>query len=122
MEIQEHPLTSKEFMDGLIRLGLILFLVIACIRVFSPFLNLMLWALILGVTLYPIHQKLAGKMGGRNGRAATTIVLIGLLLIGVPFVMLASSLADQLTGLHEAGDPVPHLGEVGGRVVGPGRE
>lgn len=102
MDTKEHPLTSSEFMDGLIRVGLVLMLVVACFRVFSPFLNLMLWALILGVTLYPTHQKLAAKMGGSNSRAATTIVLVGLLLIGVPAVMLASSLANQLTGLYEA--------------------
>ncbi len=102
MEQQEHPLTSKEFIDGLIRIGLILLLLVACFRVFSPFMNLMLWALILGVTLYPLNQKLAAKLGGSHSRAATAIVLTGLLLIGVPFVMLASSLADQLTGLHES--------------------
>ena len=102
METQDHPLTSGEFMDGLIRVGLVLLLVVACFRVFSPFLNLMLWALILGVTLYPTHQKLAAKMGGSDSRAATVIVLIGLLLIGIPAVMLASSLANQLTGLYEA--------------------
>ena len=102
MEQQEHPLTSSEFMDGLIRVGLVLLLVVACFRVFSPFLNLMLWALILGVTLYPSHQKLAARMGGSNSRAATTIVLLGLLLIGAPTIMLASSLANQIAGMHEA--------------------
>lgn len=102
MDTKEHPLTSSEFIDGLIRVGLVLFLVVACFRVFSPFLNLMLWALILGVTLYPSHQKLAQKMGGKDARAATVIVLIGLVLLGGPFIMLASSLADQLTSLYDA--------------------
>ena len=36
-----------------------------CYRVFSPFLVLMVWAVILAVTLYPLHQWLAARMGGR---------------------------------------------------------
>jgi hypothetical protein len=30
-----------------------------CFHFFSPFLTMMLWALILAVTLYPLHQMLA---------------------------------------------------------------
>ena len=48
----------------LIRAGLILALVMLCYRIFSPFLVLMVWALILAVTLYPLHQC-AGRQDGR---------------------------------------------------------
>jgi predicted PurR-regulated permease PerM len=102
MNKQTDPLTNEQFMDGLIRTGLVMMLVVACFQVFSPFLNLMLWALILSVTLYPMHQKLAGKMRGNNGRASTLMVLVGLVLLGWPFIILAASVVDQLTGLYEA--------------------
>ena len=48
----------------LIRAGLILALVMLCYQVFSPFLVLMVWALILAVTLYPLHQA-AGRQDRR---------------------------------------------------------
>ena len=99
---QGHPITAAEFVDSLVKVGLVGMMVIMCFRVFSPFMNLMMWALILGVTLYPMHQTLAGKLGGRQGRAATVIVLAGMLLLGVPSVMLASSMADQLTNIHDS--------------------
>ena len=51
-------------LDVLIRAGLILALAMLCYQVFSPFLSLMTWALILAVTLYPLHQSLAAKIGG----------------------------------------------------------
>ena len=45
-----------------------------CYRIFSPFLTLMVWALILAVNLYPLHRSLAAKLGGKQGLAATLIV------------------------------------------------
>jgi predicted PurR-regulated permease PerM len=95
-------LTPKDLMDVFIRLGLVVLLVVLCFRVFSPFLGLMLWALVLAVTLYPIHQGLANRMGGRQGRAATVFVLSGLILIGAPVVMLSTSAAENVSSLYQA--------------------
>jgi len=97
-----RKLLSKDLLDVLIRVGLIAFLVVLCVKIFSPFMGLVLWALILAVTLYPLHQKLAKRMGGKQGRAATLVVLAGLLLIGVPSVMLASSFATNVHDVHAA--------------------
>jgi predicted PurR-regulated permease PerM len=88
-----RKLLSKDFMDAVIRIGLLAFLVVMCVRVFAPFANLMLWALILAITLYPLQQRLARRLKGRQGCAATLLVVAGILLIGVPTVMLGGSLA-----------------------------
>ena len=53
-------------LDVLIRAGLVLALAAVCFQVFSPFMSLMMWALILAVTLYPMHQSLASRIGGRQ--------------------------------------------------------
>jgi predicted PurR-regulated permease PerM len=86
-------------LDVFIRAGLILALLMLCFRVFSPFLNLMIWALILAVTLYPLHQSLAAKLGGRQGLAATLIVLLGIVVAVVPTAALMSSLGDSVRSL-----------------------
>ena len=83
-------------LDVLIRAGLILALVMLCYRVFAPFLTLMVWALILAVALYPMHQYLAAKIGGKQGLAATIVVLLGVTLIIVPTAVLMSSLGDSV--------------------------
>ena len=88
-----RKLLSKDLTDTLIRVGLIAFLVVVCVRVFGPFANLALWALILAVALYPLHQQLANRLKGRHGLSATILVLSGLLLIGVPTTMLGGSFA-----------------------------
>jgi predicted PurR-regulated permease PerM len=54
---------SQDLTEIMVRLGLIAFLVVMSVRIFSPFMGLMMWALILAVTLYPLHQKIAKKLG-----------------------------------------------------------
>ena len=97
-----RAMTVEQFTDALIRVAIVALLVVAALRVFSPFMDLMLWALILAVTIYPSHQKLATKLGGSQGKAATLIVLLGIMILGVPVALLGASLAEQLGSLYEA--------------------
>ena len=90
------PRLESRLLDVLIRAGLVLALVMLCYRVFAPFLVLMVWALILAITLYPLHQWLAARMGGRTGWAATLISLLGVALIVAPTALLLGSLGDSV--------------------------
>jgi predicted PurR-regulated permease PerM len=90
---------TASLLEALIRAGLLLALVLICYKVFSPFLILMTWALILAVTLYPLHQMIARKMGGKQGLAATVLVIVGLVLIVTPTAVLMNSLGDSVKGL-----------------------
>ena len=57
---------SARLIDVFIRACLILALAILCYDIFSPFVSLMAWALILAVSLYPAHQMFARRLGGRR--------------------------------------------------------
>ena len=91
-----EPRVASSLMDVLIRAGLILVMAMLCYQIFSPFLTLMVWALILAVTIYPLHQALASKIGGKQGLAATLLVVVGVVLIVAPTAMLMSSLGDSV--------------------------
>ncbi len=80
----------------LIRAGFIAVLAGLCYVVFAPFLTLMVWALILAVTLYPLHRSLARKIGGRQGLAATILVISGGLLIVTPAALLMNSFGSSI--------------------------
>lgn len=82
---------SKKLTDLFIRLGAVILLAILCYRVFSPFLGLVVWAIILAVSLFPLHQLLAKRLGGKQGRTSTLMVLGLLLVVGIPTVFLASA-------------------------------
>ena len=86
---------SQGLLDALIRAGLVAVLVFFCFRVVHPFLDLLLWSVILATTLYPLHRRLRARLGGRDGRAATLIVLVGLVVMLVPVYLLASSMMQS---------------------------
>jgi predicted PurR-regulated permease PerM len=85
---------STPLMDVLIRIVLIGALAVLCYQIFSPFLTLTVWSIILAVTLYPLHQRLAGRLGRKQWLASTLVIIIGLVLIVVPVAWLLNSFAD----------------------------
>src|SRR4030095_2845426 len=87
---------SSSLLDVLIRAALIGALAVLCYQVFTPFLALMAWAIILAVTIYPLHQWLAPKVGGKQWLASTILVIVGLLVIITPMALLMNSFADSL--------------------------
>ena len=93
------PKSSRELLDVLIRAGLLVILAVFCYRVFAPFLDLMLWAVILAITLYPIYRWLSARIGNRGGWAATLLVLLAVLLMIVPVYLISASLVDSVHSL-----------------------
>ncbi len=91
---------NQDLVQAMVRVGLIALVAFACLRIFSPFAGIMLWALILAVTLYPLHQRLANKMGGSQGRASTMMVLLGLVIVGVPVVALGMSFTEYAHAVY----------------------
>jgi predicted PurR-regulated permease PerM len=87
---------TSNLWDLLIRVALIGGLGVLCYRVLSPFLNLIVWSIILAVTLYPLHQMLARRIGRRQGLTSTILVILGILLIVVPTWLLMNSFADSI--------------------------
>ena len=94
----EQPASGGRLLETLIRAALVAMLAVLCYQVFSPFVVLMQWALILAVTLYPFHQMLARRLGGRQGWAATLIAVFGLVVIVAPTAVLVSSMGDSGQG------------------------
>jgi len=82
--------------DTLIRIALIGGLAVLCFRVFSPFLNLMVWSIVLAITLYPLHQWIARKIGGRQGLTSTILAIVAVLAIVIPTWLLVNSFADSV--------------------------
>ncbi|HTO18077.1 MAG TPA: AI-2E family transporter [Pseudomonas sp.] len=87
---------ARDLLDVLIRAGLIVVLVLFCFEIFRPFLNLMLWSVILAVTLYPLHRRVRARLGGHDGWSATLLVLVAVVVLLVPLTLLGASLVESV--------------------------
>lgn len=102
MEIPSTPIPvvekriSRLLVDVYIQVGLIIILLMLCFSIFKPFLSLMLWAVLLAVTMYPLHRKIANRLGGKQGRAATLLILVSTLLFVAPTIVLMGSFGDSV--------------------------
>ncbi|MFJ4290861.1 AI-2E family transporter [Cupriavidus sp. NPDC089707] len=87
---------SRGLLDVLIRAGLIAVLAIFCFQIFHPFVDLLLWSVILAVTIYPLQVRLRKRLGGHDGRVATLIVVLVLAIILVPTYLLGEALVESV--------------------------
>lgn len=102
------PVTQPEFAaaerpnptlwDTLIRVGLIGALAVLCFRIFSPFLSLTVSSIMLAIAIYPLHQWVARRIGGRQKLASAILVIVGIALLLIPTWALMNSFADSVGG------------------------
>jgi predicted PurR-regulated permease PerM len=79
-------------------LGLLLFFSLIIVR---PFIEIIVWSVILAVALYPIFRLVAKWLGGRRRLAAALITILLLLIVFGPVTWLALDLAEVLPTIFE---------------------
>jgi len=82
-----------EIVLQLIALGLLL---IFCYNILSPFIDPVIWAAILAVALYPIHQRMKVALKGKGTLAAVILTFIMVCLLVLPAVWLTLTTASQV--------------------------
>lgn len=85
--------------DVYITLGLITLFAYYSLQLISPFISVLLWAIILAVAIHPLYEGLRVKIGGKGGLASLLIGLIGLTILLVPAVLVAQSMLETLGDL-----------------------
>ena len=84
-----------------LRLGSLLIIFYWCYQILAPFIPLVLWGAIITVAIYPLHRKLAARLGNRMKLSATLITLLGLMIVTIPVVVLTESLVSSSMDLEE---------------------
>jgi predicted PurR-regulated permease PerM len=87
------PSQSTMF-EVFLRIGLVVLLVSACARIIWPFAGILLWSAILAVMLYPLHLRLAARLGNRS--SALLIGLVGVAVLLVPIVFVVTSVGSSV--------------------------
>ncbi|MBW2315922.1 MAG: AI-2E family transporter [Deltaproteobacteria bacterium] len=82
-----------------IRVGLILLLVVWCFQIARPFLQPIVWGIILAIATQPLHVALCRALGGRKALAAAALVVVTLVLLIVPSALLTKNLVESASQL-----------------------
>ena len=88
--------------ENAIRLAIVAVLLFAGLRIIAPFLDLIVWGIILAVALGPAHSWLMRSLGGSPIRAAIVITVACLVFVVVPSFLLGDALGS--TAYELAGD------------------
>ena len=91
MPYAEDRAFLRRALETSIRIGLVLFLVVWCFQIAAPFLQPIVWGIILAIATRPIYAAICRGMGGRSSLAAATLVVGSLLVLIVPSVLLTTS-------------------------------
>ena len=88
--------SRDRFIERVILLTLLAFLVFACVQIVSPFIGPMLWGIIITVATWHPYRRLAKLLGNRRKLAAVLMSLALLLILVVPISLLVDSLAEGI--------------------------
>ncbi len=100
MNTSNQPSNDKLYvtraLEASINIGLVGLILFWCFRIGRPFLETIVWGIIIAVAIHPIHDRLKSALGGRGRLAATLITLLALILLLVPTYLLSESLIDTM--------------------------
>jgi predicted PurR-regulated permease PerM len=81
-------------LEATINIGLVVLLLYWCFRIGQPFLQIIVWGIIIAVAIHHGYERLKSALGGRGRLTATLITLLALIILLVPAYMLSQSLID----------------------------
>jgi len=84
-------------MEIAVRIAGVFLLVGWCLQIIAPFVGMVLWAFIIAIATDGFYARVCALMGGRRGLAATSVVVLALVLLIVPAVLLTETL---ISGAH----------------------
>ncbi len=98
MSTSNHRSDDKLFtaraLEATIQIGLVVLLLYWCFKIGQPFIQIIVWGIIIAVAIHPVYERLKSALGGRGRLAATLITLLALIVLLVPAYMLSGSLIN----------------------------
>lgn len=92
---------SRKKIALIIFIAILVLIVYGAHEVFKPFYEAIIWAVIGGVTFWPVNKKIRQWIGGRGSLSSLIAVAGVLLFFLVPAAFLLTSLVTQMTNVYE---------------------
>jgi predicted PurR-regulated permease PerM len=98
VETKAHIASAREVF---IRMSLLLIMGVSCFLLLRPFLDLIIAGIIIAVGIYPGYQMLTKVLRGRGKLAAVLCTVLLLVVMVLPTLLLAGTLADGVRNLAD---------------------
>ncbi len=108
----EAPGPAKRRLRQYAQLAAVLIIVVGCYLVLHPFIPAVLFAAVVCSATWPLYVLLRKALWGRAELAALAMTLLLILLVIGPTVLLAASLADDVTTMAEAAKVMLNAGPI----------
>ena len=103
--------SSEENPKRLAQIALVVLLIVGCIAVLWPMIGAVLFAFVIWICTWPLYaDKLLPRLGGRNTLGATLMTTVLVLIMLLPMVFLAASLASSADKLIDFARPYVEQG------------
>ena len=83
-------------LEATIRIGLLLIITVWCLKIVGPFIEPIIWGIIIAIAAHPFYSRLCSALGDRHRTAATLFTLAFLIIMIVPTVLLTDTLIDGI--------------------------
>lgn len=100
--IKNNQSSQNKVVFYAIQLAVLAIILVKCYHIIEPFLNVLLWGLILAIALQPLHKKITSKLKGRKTVAALVLTISFLLLIILPSVWLLYASFEEVKVIKNA--------------------
>jgi predicted PurR-regulated permease PerM len=92
-----------------LRIALLFLLLYFSYSIAKPFIDILLWAVIFAVALFPIYNWILLKLGGKKSLSSVIIVIMMLMILTIPGVLFAKSLYEGIALLKEQFETVDNI-------------
>ncbi len=89
--------SNQGIYDITIRLFIVIFIVAWCLMIMYPFLNIMLWSIVLAMAIFPLHKSVAKKLGAKF--ASILIIFSFIVIVILPSGLLINQLFQEVKEL-----------------------
>jgi len=93
----EDAVWVRRGIESAIRVGVIALVVLWSLQIMRPFIQIVLWGVILAVAMFPAYNALAVRLGDRRKLTATLLVLVALAALIIPSIQLFGDTVDTIS-------------------------
>jgi predicted PurR-regulated permease PerM len=102
-------LKFEKIVDTLIRLGVLSLLLMWCFDILKPFILILIWAVVIAIAIFPLHEIFTKLFRGRTIIAVVVLTLFMLSVIIVPSGLVMYSLYEGVNHFREMFNSGQHL-------------